>query len=271
MSSFIHFNGAFFPSGTPLLTADSRGFRYGDGLFETMRIKEGRILLPDLHYQRLLNGSVLLGLEPLTLEQFTGAVLELCQRNGHSVSARVRLTVFRGEMGQDDAAMSYVIQSWPLEEMAEKPGGLVLGTFPKGRKSCDGLSHLKSNNYLLYSMAAMYARNHGWDDCLVLNSRERIADSSIANLFYVIGDTIYTPPLSEGGVGGVMREWLLRVLPAERLRVLEKPVAPEDLLLVDEVFLSNAIRGVRRVGHFSGTGYGNRVFQMVKMIVDGLC
>jgi len=236
-----------------------------------MRIKEGRILLPDLHYQRLLNGSVLLGLEPLTLEQFTGAVLELCQRNGHSVSARVRLTVFRGEMGQDDAAMSYVIQSWPLEEMAEKPGGLVLGTFPKGRKSCDGLSHLKSNNYLLYSMAAMYARNHGWDDCLVLNSRERIADSSIANLFYVIGDTIYTPPLSEGGVGGVMREWLLRVLPAERLRVLEKPVAPEDLLLVDEVFLSNAIRGVRRVGHFSGTGYGNRVFQMVKMIVDGLC
>jgi len=271
VSSFIHFNGAFFPSRTPLLTADSRGFRYGDGLFETMRIKEGRILLPDLHYQRLLNGSVLLGLEPLTLEQFTGAVLELCQRNGHSVSARVRLTVFRGEMGQDDAAMSYVIQSWPLEEMAEKPGGLVLGTFPKGRKSCDGLSHLKSNNYLLYSMAAMYARNHGWDDCLVLNSRERIADSSIANLFYVIGDTIYTPPLSEGGVGGVMREWLLRVLPAERLRVLEKPVAPEDLLLVDEVFLSNAIRGVRRVGHFSGTGYGNRVFQMVKMIVDGLC
>ena len=271
MSSFIYFNGAFFPSGTPLLTADSRGFRYGDGLFETMRIKDGRILLADLHYQRLLNGSVLLGLEPLTLEQFTGSVLELCQCNRHSVCARVRLTVFRGEMGLDDTAMSYVIQSWALEEMEERPGGLVLGTFPKGRKSCDGLSHLKSNNYLLYSMAAMYARSHGWDDCLVLNSRDRIADSSIANLFYVTGDTIYTPPLSEGGVGGVMREWLLRALPAEGFRVIEKPVAPEDLILVDEVFLSNAIRGVRRVGHFSGTGYGNRVFQAVKKIVDGLC
>ena len=119
MSSFIHFNGAFFPSGTPLLTADNRGFRYGDGLFETMRIKEGRILLPDLHFQRLLNGSRLLGLEALTLEQFKGSVLELCQRNRHSVSARVRLTVFRGEMGMDDAAMSYLIQSWPLEEAAE--------------------------------------------------------------------------------------------------------------------------------------------------------
>jgi branched-chain amino acid aminotransferase len=120
-------------------------------------------------------------------------------------------------------------------------------------------------------MAAMYARNHGWDDCLVLNSRERIADSSIANLFYVTGDTIYTPPLSEGGIGGVMREWLLHTLPARGLKVIEKPVAAEDLILVDEVFLSNAIRGVRRVGHFSGTGYGDRVFQTVKKIVDGLC
>ena len=266
MSSVIHFNGAFFPSGTPLLTADNRGFRYGDGLFETMRIKEGRILLLDQHYQRLLNGSRLLGLETLTLEQFTGGILELCQRNGHSVSGRVRLTVFRGE---DDASMNYIIQSWTLEEGTEEQGGLVLGTFPKGRKSCDGLSHLKSNNYLLYSLAAMYARSHGWDDCLVLNSRERIADSSIANLFYVLGDTIYTPPLSEGGVGGVMREWLIRTLPGAGFRVIEKPVAPEDLLMVDEMFLSNAIRGVRRVGHFSGTGYGDRIFQMVKMIVDG--
>ena len=118
-------------------------------------------------------------------------------------------------------------------------------------------------------MAATYARSHGWDDCLVLNSRERISDSSIANLFYVLGDTIYTPPLSEGGVGGVMREWLIRTLPGAGFRVIEKPVAPEDLLMVDEMFLSNAIRGVRRVGHFSGTGYGDRIFQMVKMIVDG--
>jgi len=271
VSSFIHFNGDVLPSGTPLLTADSRGFRYGDGLFETMRIKEGRIFLQDQHYQRLLNGSRLLGLKPLTFEQFTDGILELCQRNAHSVSGRVRLTVFRGEMGQDDEATSYVIQSWALEEAVEKPGGLVLGTFPRGRKACDGLSHLKSNNYLLYSMAAMYARSHGWDDCLVLNSRERIADSSIANLFYVMGDTIYTPPLSEGGVGGVMREWLIGALPGAGFRVIEKPAAPEDLLLVDEVFLSNAIRGVRRVGHFSGTGYGDRVFQTVKKIVDDLC
>jgi branched-chain amino acid aminotransferase len=233
-----------------------------------MRVKEDRILLQDLHYRRLLNGSQVLGLEPLSFEQFKGAVLELCARNGHSLSARVRLTVFRGEVGEQDSVMNYVVQTAALEAPA-LDRELVLGIFPKGRKACDGLSHLKSNNYLLYSMAAMYARSHGWDDCLVLNNRERIADTSIANLFYVIGDTIYTPPLSEGGVGGVMREWLIGVLPGAGFRVIEKPVAAEDLILADEIFLSNAIRGVRRVGHFSGARYGDRFFSEVVKIVDG--
>lgn len=264
MSSFINFNGAFFPSGTPLLTADNRGFRYGDGVFETIRAVQGRIPLLDLHYRRLLNGCHLLGLEALTPETFTGSILEICNRNGHTALARVRLTVFRGE---DDATMNYIIQSWPLEAAASVQG-LALGVFPKGRKSCDGFSHLKSNNYLLYTMAAAYARNHGWDDCLVLNSRERIADSSIANLFYVMGNTIYTPPLSEGCVAGVMRGWLMGALPAAGMRVVEKAVAPEDLIMADEVFLSNAIRGVRGVGNFAGTTYGSHIFQAVKKIVD---
>ncbi|MBN9381603.1 MAG: aminotransferase class IV [Chitinophagaceae bacterium] len=267
MSSFIIFNGSFFPSGSPLLAADNRGFRYGDGLFETIRIKDGRILLSQYHFERLLNGCRLLGLEALTIEQFTAGILELCEKNGHALSARVRLTVFRGEMGRGDADTNYIIQSSPLD-LVNVGTGVTLGVFPKGRKACDGFSQLKSNNYLIYSMAAMYARSHGWDDCLVLNSRERIADSSIANLFYVKGATIYTPPLSEGCVAGVMRRWLMTVLPGEGHHVVEKPVAPEDLIVADEVFLTNAIRGVRWVGNFAGTTYGSQVAQTVKKMVD---
>ena len=267
MSSFIIFNGSFFPSGAPLLTADNRGFRYGDGLFETIRVKEGRIPLFEHHFQRLLNGCRLLGLETSTLENLSNAIPELCERNGHTVSARVRVTVFRGEMEQEDASSDCIIQSWPLHQVSDETG-LVLGVFPSGRKSCDSFSHLKSNNYLIYSLAARYARNHGWDDCLVLNSRERIADSSIANLFYVKGEMIYTPPLSEGCVAGVMRRWLMESLPGAGFHVMEKPVAPEDLIMADEVFLTNAIRGVRRVGNFAGTTYGSRMVRAVKKMVD---
>jgi branched-chain amino acid aminotransferase len=235
-----------------------------------MRVKGGRIFLLDYHFQRLLNGCTLLGLKTLTLEQLTEGILQLCESNGHSVSARVRLTVFRGDMGGDDAASNYIIQSWPLDPGMGASGetGLVLGVFPKGRKSCDGFSHLKSNNYLLYSMAAKYAQSHGWDDCLVLNSQERIADSSIANLFYVKGETLYTPPLSEGCVAGVMRRWLIGALPAAGLKVVEKPVAPEDLIMAEEVFLSNAVRGVRWVGNFAGNIYGCRVVHAVQKMID---
>jgi branched-chain amino acid aminotransferase len=265
VSSFIIFNGSFFPSGSPLLTADNQGFRYGDGLFETIRVKDGRILLSDHHFQRLFNGSHLLGLKGLTPDQLSAGILELCERNGHTVSARVRLTVFRGEVGQEDAAANYIIQSWALERpsgLNEK--GLILGVFPPGRKSCDAFANIKSNNYLLYSMAAQYASRHGWDDCLVLNSLGRVADSSIANLFYVRGGTIYTPSLSEGCVAGVMRQWLIESLPAAGFRVEERPVAPEDLILAEEVFVSNAIRGVRWVRSFGGMTYGNQMVQEIK-------
>jgi branched-chain amino acid aminotransferase len=269
VSSFIIFNGSLLVSGSPFLTADSRGFRYGEGLFETIRVKEGHIVRFHYHYQRLFNGSQLLGFEPLTSDALSASILQLCERNGHTDSARVRLTVFRGEEKDDPAFANHIIQSWPLDLPAgPQEKGLILGVFPRGRKSSDVFSQIKSNNYLLYSLAAAHARQHGWDDSLVLNGQGRVADSSIANLFYVKREMIYTPPLSEGCVAGVMRRWLLETLPAAGFRVEERPVAPEDLIMADEVFLTNAIRGVRWVAKFAGTTFGNTIAAAVKKITD---
>ncbi len=117
-------------------------------------------------------------------------------------------------------------------------------------------------------MAARYAALHGWDDCLVLNNAGRVADSSIANLFWVSGGIVYTPPLTEGCIAGVMRRWLMTNLSGYGYEVQERPVAPEDLILADEAFLTNAIRGVRWVGNLAGTTYGNKIARAVKMILD---
>ena len=271
MSSFIYFNGSFFPSGTALLTADNRGFRYGDGLFETIRVRDGHILLSHYHFDRLMSGVRLLQMgSPFPdLSSLTDTILELCRKNGHLASARVRLTVFRGEVGQDDARPDHILQSWPLEQPGPglAPQGLVLGVFPDGRKSCDPFANLKSNNYLIYSMAALYARQGEWDDCLVLNSWGRVADTSIANLFYVRKGIIYTPPLSEGCVGGVMRRRLLEVLPPSDFPIEEKPVTLEDLATAEEVFLTNAIRGIRWVRGWGGRIYGNKVVEALGKII----
>ncbi|HEY4064607.1 MAG TPA: aminotransferase class IV [Puia sp.] len=260
---FINFNATILPSVTPLLTADNRGFRYGDGIFETMAVKNGRIRLGGYHFERLATGARLLQFEiPFSLipGQLTHQIQELCERNGHSLSARVRLVLFRKDMGLPDAEdplPDYIIQSWPLapgdDELNTK--GWSLGIFPDGRKACDPLSNLKSNNYLLYVLAASYARKQGSDDCLVLNSQGRIADSTIANLFYIRQNKIYTPPLSEGCVAGVMRRRLLELLPSAGFECSERPVTIEDLACADEVFLTNALKGIRWIASFRHRTY----------------
>lgn len=255
VSNFINFNGQILPSDTTVLTADNRGFRYGDGLFETIRVVDGRILLDIYHFERLLTGVRLLQFQEhsgFTAEKLAGQILELCKINGHIARARVRLVVFRGNGGLYDPVdhfPNYIIQSWLLDPGSDwlNEEGLVIDVFPAGRKSCDDFSNLKSNNYLVYVMAALYARQHQLDDCLVLNTYNRIADSTIANLFYCRQGVIYTPPLTEGGVAGVMRRHLLDVLPKAGFTVQEKVTTREDLKSAEEIFLTNALKGIKWV------------------------
>jgi branched-chain amino acid aminotransferase len=256
--AFANYNGSLYPAGSPFLTADNRGFRYGDGLFETMFVAEGRIRLGDFHFDRLLAGMRFLQFEipPFFVEKLRTQVLELCAANGQPTigpaqAARVRLVIFRGDSplaGPIDSSPNYILQSWPLPAASGmNPGGLALGVFPDGRKACDALSNLKSNNYLLYTLATHYAQGQGLDDCLVLNSYDRPADSTIANLFYIRQGRFYTPPLSEGGVAGVMRRYLLEALPRAGYSVQEEATTIEDLLAADELFLTNALKGIRWV------------------------
>jgi branched-chain amino acid aminotransferase len=263
---WINFDGQLLRSGTPLLAATNRSFRYGDGLFETMMVRDGRLCLGAYHFDRLFSGMQFLQLaipDDFGREKLEAQILGLCEQNGNPPRSRVRMVVFRGEGAISDPVMPlshYVIESWPLPgEPALNDKGLAIDVFPDGRKACDALSNLKSNNYLLYVLATLYAQKHALDDCLVLNSRDRLADSTIANLFYVSEGQFLTPALSEGCVAGVMRRHLLENMPRAGFSVQERIVTPEDLLTADEIFLTNAIRGIRWVGSFRGAKFTNRL------------
>ena len=101
-------------------------------------------------------------------------------------------------------------------------------------------------------MGAKWAKISGLDECLILNAWERVADTGIHNLFYILEDVLYTPPLSEGGVAGVMRRYVMEHYP-----VVERAVTPAELETASEVFLTNAIAGVRWVDRFRVTAYGH--------------
>jgi branched-chain amino acid aminotransferase len=253
-------------SGIPLLTAANRSFRYGDGLFETMMVRDGRLCLCSYHFDRLFSGMQFLQFtipDAFGREKLEAQILGLCAQNGNSPRSRVRMVVFRSEGAASDPLPStphYLIESWPLpEEPGLNDKGLTIGVFPDGRKACDALANLKSNNYLLYVLAVLYAQKHALDDCLVLNSRDRIADSTIANLFYVSKGQFFTPPLSEGCVAGVMRRHLLKNMPRAGFPIQEKIVTRDVLLEADEIFLTNAIKGIRWVGSFQMRQFTNQL------------
>jgi len=228
-----------------------------------MKVYQGQVLLADLHIERLLASMNRLHFEVpphYTKEYFTELVTELCTMNGVSRLARVRLTVFRSNGGlyaPADNTPNFIIQCGELSrhifELNEN--GLTIDVFPDARKSSDKLSSIKSNNCLAYVMAAMFARQQMLDEAILLNHYGRVADTTNANIFMVRHQRLITPPLSEGGVCGVMRKYLLRAeLP---FRVEERPLTISDLENADEIFLTNAIYGIRWVGLFRENSYGN--------------
>jgi len=255
-------NGSFRPADQPVFQAANRGYRYGDGLFETMKISGGKILLEEAHIDRLFSGMRTMQMKSpahWSPERIREQVLACCRRNGHEQLARVRLSVYRGNGGlyEEEGETGYLIESWPLEKSMNtlNENGLVTDIFPAARKVIDAFASLKTASFLPYALAARYAREQQLNDCFILNSEGNLADSTIANIFLVSGDRVRTPSLEQGCVAGVMRKHLLDSMKRDGMVVQETEISIGDLLEADELFLTNAIRGILRVGRFREKTY----------------
>jgi branched-chain amino acid aminotransferase len=253
---WVCFDGSFVPASQPLFTAGNRGFKWGDGVFETARFYNDALLLSTYHFERLFSGMQLLHITPrFTPAQLIEVIEALCKKNHCSGLARVRLAVYRN----DENAASYVIEATPLppETMQWNESGWRLGLYPFARKSCDAFANLKSANYLPYVMAGAYAKEQGIDECLVLNSYNRIGEGSKTNVFLWKGRNVTTPALSEGCVAGVMRRYVIERLKEFGYAVHQTAVTEEDVFGAEAVFLTNATEGLRWVHSFKDKEYGH--------------
>lgn len=262
---YISFNGKLLPAEEPVLLASNRGYRYGDGLFETLKIINGKISLEALHIERLMKGIAILKIELPGLfkpEKLVREIYQLAVKNKATELGRVRLSVFRGNGGlyDGDRTLQYLIECWPLPDSFRQlnQNGLEIDIFTEARKSIDPYSGLKTANFLPYTMASIYAKEQKLNDCLLLNTAGTIADSTIANLFIYTGDRFITPGSTQGAVDGVMRRYLISSMRAAGYLVDEAPVTITDLAQAQEVFLTNAIHGIKWVRRFRDHHYQNR-------------
>lgn len=263
--AFINFNGKILDSQSPIIASDNRGLKFGDGLFETFKYKNGTLILLDEHLARLWNGMRLMQFDipklfsPDLIEEQT---LQLLKKNNYH-SARVRFTIIRGNGGLYDTenhSPLYIIQCWPLPDNNGiiNENGLHCCIYRDGFKSIDIFCNSKHNNFLVYSMGALHAKKQKCNDALILNQYQRFSDTTIANLFLIKDDTIFTPSLSEGPIAGVMREFLIKELKRNGHVVKETEINEQMLMEADEIFLTNSIYNLRWVSHVENQSYHNK-------------
>ena len=242
------------------MPVDNGAFRYGYGLFETMLVQDGVIRLGQYHWERLFAGTVTLNFELpalMTPEYLEKEVLQTVKKNKLEKLCRVRLQLFAGGgglYGRESNKPGFVIECFPLDEITLQlnENGLVAGIATGVAKTVDTLCNLKSCNALIHAMAAQQAMANKWNDAIICNSEVRMIESTVANIFWIKDYIVYTPPLKDGCVAGVMRRHVL-----ETTTVKEKSLTIMELLQADEVFLTNAIKQVRWVSNINKSRYGN--------------
>lgn len=260
---FINLNGKLIEEQAAALQADNRSFRYGYGLFETILVKGGEMQLKQYHWRRLWQGMEQLQFtipKNFTPSMLEAEVLRTVKKNKGEVLCRVRLQVFPGNGGLydgDNYNPEYLVESFPLEPLFTELNatGLIVGIAAGLVKSNDSIANLKSCNALIYAQASKQAKGNKWNDALIVNNSEHIIETSIANLFWVKNSKIYTPPLSEGCIAGVMRAYILDKAAEKGLEITLKPLSVAELMEADEVFATNAIRRLKWVRNIGDTTY----------------
>jgi len=275
MEQYINHNGNYFLANQPILKFDNRAFCYGDALFETIRITNYTPQFLKDHLQRLFKGMQILKMQinPLFNQPFFEfAILELAKKNGVISDGRVRITVYRnsgGHYSPNDNTVSYLIEISSLEEKGYvlNSDGLSVDIFTEFKKTQNVSSSIKSANSLIYVMAGIYKKEHFLDECILVNEKGNITEAISSNIFAVKNGVLYTSLVSDGCIDGIMRKKIIEIAQANRIAVYELPIMQSVLLGADELFLTNAINGIRWVSNYKQKFFSNT---LSKILVDKL-
>jgi branched-chain amino acid aminotransferase len=232
-TNYAYVNGRFVPETEATVSIFDRGFLYGDGCFETMRIYGGKLFRVVEHLDRLFDGLGALRIEPaVARDRIRGICEELIERNGTSEGV-ARIYVTRD---------STVVTARPARF---EPGAL---TAIVSAVQVDGrLSRFKTANRLPYILAQQQATREGAHDAVLLNAAGHVVEFTASNLFVVKGEELFTPPLSDGPLPGITRRAVLALAGEQKIPVHEQSFGPEFLVAAEEVFATNSLMEIAPV------------------------
>lgn len=254
----INFNGSIQAQDANILT-QNRAFLYGDAVFETVKIVNSRILFLEDHYFRLMSSMRVIRMEiPMnfTMEYFEEQILALVKSKNLEISARARITVYRNDGGYylpKTNTVSFLINAESLDNTlySISQREYVVDLYTDFYVTRQLLSSIKTTNKIINITASIYADENGLDNCLLLNDGKNVIEALQGNIFMLKGNTLITPPVSEGCLNGVMRKQILALArKMENLEVVEEVISPFDLQKSDELFITNVIKGIQPVTRY---------------------
>ncbi|MFS4468463.1 aminotransferase class IV [Maribacter sp. 2210JD10-5] len=265
----VNFNGQLVDEALNYLNHNNRGLRYGDALFEAMRVVNGHIYFLEDHYLRLMSSMRILRMEipmAFTLEFFEEEILKTIASSNLSESAvRVRFTVFRNNGGLYEPKtndVSYIIE---VKELANQfytlqDGSYEVELYKDFYINKDMLSNLKSSNRIINVVGSIFAKENDYENCLLLNHEKQVVEALNGNLFLVSGNKIKTPSLKDGCLDGILRKKLIEILvKLEEYEFVEEHISPFELQKADELFITNAISGIISITKYRKKNFKNTV------------
>ncbi|NVJ90760.1 MAG: aminotransferase class IV [Methylocystaceae bacterium] len=251
------FNGDLLPLGGINIAATDRGFLLGDGFFETMAAQNGHIVRFKDHMERLNLTSQKLNLPlPYSHEEIEQAIKDILLASQLTTCrAAIRLTITRGS-GPRGLMPPLEITPNVLISASEAPenysAAIVKTVRSVRRNEFSPTSTIKSLCYMDNIFAIQEAKEAGADEALLLNTSGHIAEGTVSNIFFIEGDTLLTPQVSDGALPGTVRKATLDCARQLGLKVVEKSLSPDIIQSCDEAFLTNSLYRVRAIYEIDG-------------------
>lgn len=261
----INYNGDLVESQA-LISNSNRSFLYGDGIFETIKVVNNRILFFEDHYFRLMASMRIVRMQippNFTLEFLESQILELAKANAIEDSARIRLTVFRNDGGfylPATRQISYLIQAFALDSTMYKSyfDPYEVDLFKDFFIAKQLLSTLKTTNKMINITGSIYADENGFNNCLLLNNEKNVVEALNGNLFMLIDNKLITPPIADGCLNGIMRKQVLQLSKNNAdITFIEQSISPFDLQKADELFITNVITGIQPITKYRKKDFKN--------------
>jgi branched-chain amino acid aminotransferase len=252
----IFLNGQFVPEAQAVIPISDRGFMYGDGLFETVRVVGGRPFRLPQHLERMMRGADFLKIKlpftPKELQQFVEQLIE--ENQMPEAVLRVTLTRGPGERGYTPKAEGSptVVMTLHAAPPLGNPIQWSLITASFRVLAADPLSSFKTLNKLTHVMARAEAAEKGADEALLINSNGEVAETASGNIFWVYNDKICTTPTGRGVLPGITRAVVLEVCQALGLLTNKRVIKPEALRNSEGIFITQSAFGIVPVTTFDG-------------------